>query len=323
MKPCDQEDIVHMRAAVRKIQTAVVTGPTGAIGVALCQRLLEAGMTVYAVTRPESIRARELPKSDKLHIVPCGLEQMETLGERIASSADAFFHLAWAGTIGEGRNDTKLQLQNVKSTIQSVRVAEKLGCKVFIGAGSQAEYGRVDGVLKPDTPCFPETGYGIAKLCAGQMSRLECGKLGIDHIWVRILSIYGPHDGPMTMITRTIQTLLRGEKPKLTAGEQLWDYLYATDAAEALYQTALCGHNRAIYPLGSGQAYPLRRYVETLRNVIDPSLELGFGEIPYGQQQVMWLQADIDALRHDTGFEPKVPFEIGMKETIEWIRGKE
>ncbi len=324
MKPRGQGvDIAKMSEAARKLQTAVVTGSTGAIGIALCQRLLEAGVTVYAVTRPESLRAGELPKSEKLHVISCGLEQTETLEERIASSADAFFHLAWGGTTGEGRSDTELQLQNVKATIQAARAAEKLGCKVFIGAGSQAEYGRVNGVLKPDTSCFPETGYGMAKLCAGQMSRLECEKRGIDHIWVRILSVYGPHDGPMTMITRTIQTLLRGERPKLTAGEQRWDYLYTEDAAEALYRAALYGRNRAIYPLGSGQAYPLRRYVETLRDAIDPSLELGFGELPYGHRQVMRLQADIDALRHDTGFEPKVPFEVGIRETIEWIRGRE
>lgn len=316
-------DIAEMRETVRKIQTAVVTGPTGAIGIALCRCLIEAGVTVYAVTRPESLRARELPKNDKLYVIPCGLGQMETLEGRIVSSADVFFHLAWDGTIGKERNNTEFQLQNVKYTVQAVRAAEKLGCKVFIGAGSQAEYGRVNGVLKPDTPCFPETGYGIAKLCAGQMSRLECEKSGIDHIWIRILSVYGPHDGPMTMITRTIQTLLRGEKPKLTAGEQLWDYLYTTDAAEALYRAALFGRNRAIYPLGSGRAYPLRSYVETIRDAIDPSLELGFGEIPYGHRQVMWLQADLDALEHDTGFEPKMPFETGIRETIEWIRGRE
>lgn len=307
----------------RKIETAVVTGPTGAIGVALCRRLLEAGMTVYAVTRPGSPRAEELPKSEKLHEVSCGLEQIETLGERISSPADVFFHLAWDGTIGEGRNDTELQLRNVEHTLQAVQTAAKLGCKVFIGAGSQAEYGRVDGVLKPDTPCFPETGYGIAKLCAGQISRLECEKLGIDHVWARILSVYGPHDGPMTMITGTIQTLLRGEKPRLTAGEQLWDYLYSDDAAEALYRMALSGQNGAVYPLGSGRAYPLWSYVEALRDAIDPTLELGFGEVPYGSRQVMHLQADIGDLQRDTGFEPKTTFEKGIRETIEWMRGRE
>lgn len=71
----------------------------------------------------------------------------------------------------------------------------------FVGAGSQAEYGRVNHALTPDTPCFPENGYGMAKLCAGQMSRVECEKLGLVHIWPRILSVYGPYDGKNAMIT--------------------------------------------------------------------------------------------------------------------------
>ena len=50
----------------------------------------------------------------------------------------------------------------------------KLGCYKFIGAGSQAEYGRVEGKLTALTLTFPENGYGIAKLCAGQMSRILC-----------------------------------------------------------------------------------------------------------------------------------------------------
>lgn len=301
----------------------MVTGPTGAIGVALCRRLLDAGITVYAVVRPDSARAKVLPKCERLYVVSCDLDEITALNKKISAPVDAFFHLAWGGTIGEGRNDTKLQLRNVEHTLQAVRAAAELNCKVFIGAGSQAEYGRVDGVLQPDTPCYPETGYGIAKLCAGQISRLECEKLGIDHIWARILSVYGPHDGPLTMITGTIRTLLHGEKPKLTVGEQLWDYLYTTDAAEALYCMALHGRNGAVYPLGSGQAYPLRSYVETLRDAIDPALELGFGEVPYGSRQVMHLQADIGGLQRDTGFEPKVPFVAGIKGTIEWMRGRE
>lgn len=312
-----------MKQQGREIKAAVVTGPTGAIGIALCQRLLDAGAAVYAAIRPDSERSKKLPKNKNLHVVSCDLKEVAALKEKVNVPIDTFYHLAWRGTIGKERNDAEFQLRNVEYTIQAVQVAAKLGCKVFIGAGSQAEYGRVDGVLKPDTPCFPETGYGIAKLCAGQMSRLECEKLGLEHIWPRILSVYGPHDGSMTMITGTIRTLLRGERPKLTAGEQLWDYLYTADAAEALYRMALCGRNGAVYPLGSGQAHLLRTYVETLRDTIDPTLELGFGEIPYGQQQVMHLQADIQALNYDTGFTPRVPFAVGIKETIEWMRGRE
>lgn len=307
----------------REISSAIITGPTGAIGTALCHLLSSEGVLTYAVCRPGSPRIAALPKHEKLVSVLCDASELDKLPQLISGGADVFYHLAWADTIGPGRNNVTSQIRNIQYTIDAVRSAAALGCGVFIGAGSQAECGRVDGILRPGTPCFPENGYGIAKLCAGQMSRLECERLGIDHIWTRILSVYGPHDGPSTMIIGTIQALLHGETPKLTAGKQLWDYLYAADAAEALYRMARFGCNGALYPLGSGQARPLRSYVETLRNIINPSLELGFGEIPYSPQQVMRLQADIDALRHDTGFEPKTPFEVGIRETIEWIRGKD
>ena len=310
-----------MIEAVRRIQTAVITGPTGAIGAALCRLLLSEGVRTYAVCRPGSSRNAALPKREGLVPVLCDAGGLDKLPQLISGGADVFYHLAWADTIGPGRNDVTSQIRNIQYTIDAVRSAAALGCGVFIGAGSQAECGRVEGLLRPDTPCFPENGYGMAKLCAGQMSRLECGRLGIDHIWTRILSVYGPHDGPMTMIMGTARALLRGDKPKLTMGEQLWDYLYAADAAQALYCMALSGRSGALYPLGSGQARPLRTYVETLRDAIDPTLELGFGEIPYGPQQVMRLQADIGELRRDTGFEPKTPFEAGIRETIEWIRG--
>lgn len=303
----------------RELKTAVVTGPTGAIGVALCERLLQEGLTVYAVCRPGSPRADELPQDDRLHKVACDASDYASLPEKIGQ-ADAFFHFAWAHTIGPGRNDMPAQIRNIGYTIDAVRAAKALGCKVFLGAGSQAEYGRVSGLLRPDTPAFPENGYGMAKLCAGQMSRVECQALGLDHVWARILSVYGPHDGAATMISGTVRTLLAGEVPKLTAGEQKWDYLYAGDAAWAFWCMAQSGHNGAVYPLGSGQAYPLREYITVLRDTIDPSLQLGLGEIPYGPLQVMHLQADISALQKDTGFAPATDFAIGIRKTIEWIR---
>lgn len=305
----------------RNIQTAVVTGPTGAIGIALCEKLLRENVTVYAVCRPGSSRIKDLPKAAALHVVECDAKELATLPQKMEGvSVDAFFHFAWAHTIGQGRNDMPAQIENIQSTIDAVRAAKALGCQVFLGAGSQAEYGRVEGLLKSDTPAFPENGYGMAKLCAGQMSRVEAKALDIDHVWVRILSVYGPHDGPMTMISGTIRKLLAGERPALTAGIQRWDYLYAGDAADAFYLAACHGRNGAVYPLGSGQAMPLKDYIIQMRDAIDPALPLGLGEVPYGPLQVMHLQADISALQADTGFAPKTPFAEGIRKTIDWVK---
>lgn len=304
----------------RKICTAVVTGPTGTIGHALCRRLLAEGCTVYAVTHPGSKRADALPRDEHLHVLFCDAADYTALPEQLAEPVDAFFHLAWAHTIGAGRNDMPAQIANIACTVAAVRAAAQMGCCVFVGAGSQAEYGRVEGLLRPDTPTRPENGYGMAKLCAGQMSRLECERLGLDHVWPRVLSVYGPYDGPSTMISSAIRTLLAGGCPALTEGIQQWDYLYADDAAEAFWRMAVHGRSGAVYPLGSGQALPLRRYMEQLRDAIDPALPLGLGQIPYGPRQVMHLQADLSALRQDTGFEPRTAFADGIRKTIEWIR---
>lgn len=307
---------------MRDLHAAVVTGPTGAIGTALCERLAGAGAQVYAVVRPDSPRAGHLRAIRGVALVECDAARFDRL-PALVPHADAFFHLAWAKTVGQGRNDMEAQINNIRFTLEAARAASALGCSAFIGAGSQAEYGRAEVPLAPDTPCFPENGYGMAKLCAGQMSRAECQRLGLVHIWPRILSVYGPWDGPNAMIPRVIRALLAGERPALTPGTQLWDFLYADDAAEALCRMAASGRDGAVYPLGGGAARPLREYVEALRDAVDPALPLGFGEAPFGAGQVMRLEADLAALRADTGFVPRTDFQTGIRNTIEWVKRHE
>lgn len=302
------------------MRTAVITGPTGAVGTALIQKLAAEGVRVYAVVRKESGRIGNLPKDPLVVPVFLDLSRLSELKEKIPEPCDVFYHLGWAGTIGAGRDDVYLQNQNVKYTLDAVRAAKELGCRRFVGAGSQAEYGRVEGLLRPDTPAVPETGYGMAKLCAGQMSRLICEQLEMEHIWVRILSVYGPYDGEKTMIMSAIRAFLQRETPEFTAGEQLWDYLYSKDAALALYLLGGKGVSGKTYCLGSGQARKLAEYITILRDSIHPSLPMKLGAVPYGEKQVMYLCADIAPLKKDTGFEPVYTFEEGIRETISWYR---
>lgn len=302
------------------MKRAVITGPTGSIGIALIKKLISEDVEVIAVCRPNSRRKSRIPTSENVRIIECGIDHLPELPGMIGESADVFYHFAWDGTFGSSRNDMRLQNNNVKYALDAVEAAGELGCKKFVGAGSQAEYGRVEGVLSSDTPPFPENGYGMAKLCAGQMTRVMCEKFDIEHIWTRILSIYGPYDGENTMITSVISALLKGDKPALTAGEQMWDYLYSGDVANAFYLIGEKGKDGRVYCIGSGKARPLREYVELLRDEIDSGLELGFGEIPYARGQVMHLCADISELTHDTGFVPQVGFKDGIRDTIKWVK---
>jgi nucleoside-diphosphate-sugar epimerase len=304
------------------MEKAVITGPTGAIGVALINELVQHNIKVYAVCRPESKRLVNIPKNPLVTVIARDLDQLGNLSDIINESCDVFYHFGWDGTFGDSRNNMQGQLKNVQYTLDAVEAASRLGCRKFVGAGSQAEYGRVEGKLNSSTPAFPENGYGIAKLCAGQMSRILCEQKQMEHIWTRILSIYGPYDGINTMIMSVIAKLMNNEKPSLTKGEQLWDYLYAKDAGYAMYLLGKKGISGKTYCIGSGKVMPLAQYVEVLRNCISPELPLGFGEIPYAPKQVMNLCADISDLTADTGFLPQYSFEAGIKETIEWYKGR-
>lgn len=303
-----------------KVNKVIITGCTGAIGIALINQCIMDDIEVFAFCRKNSTRNINIPKHNKINIIECNLDELDALDELSIPKADVFFHLGWGATMGEGRNDARLQLKNVQYTIDALYLAKKAGCEVFVGTGSQAEYGRYEGSLNENVPTNPENGYGIAKLCAGQLSRMEATKLGIKHIWARVLSVYGPYDNSNTMISSTIDKLLRGERPQLTKGEQQWDYMYSEDTAKALLALAKSGVHGRTYCLGSGNARPLLEYINILKDNINPDAELGIGDIPYGEKQVMYLCADISALREDTGFVPQTTFEEGIKNTINWMR---
>lgn len=72
--------------------------------------------------------------------------------------------------------------------------------------------------------------------------------------------------------------------------------------------------------LGSGQVKPLKDYILQIRQAVETQNgsagELGLGDLPYSEKQVMYLGADLAELRQDTGFEPGVTFEEGIRRTV-------
>lgn len=303
------------------MEKVILTGGTGMLGLALIQLFIQKKIEVLVIVRPGSKRRNAIPVSDYVKVIECDLLNLSKVKGQIKDNYDAFFHFAWDGTFGESRNDMQLQNQNVKAALDAVELAKAAGCTTFLGAGSQAEYGRVDGIkLGPDTPTKPETGYGIGKLCAGQMTRILCQQMGMKHIWVRILSTYGPHDGLHTMVMSGIIKMLNQERPQYTKGEQMWDYLYCEDAARAFYLAAEQGIDGSVYCIGSGQVRPLAEYITVIRDTIDPDIEIGLGEVPYYDKQVMYLCADIENLQRDTGFQPEISFEEGIRRTVQWYK---
>lgn len=299
------------------MKKAVITGATGSVGRAIIDKLVQENVEVTVLYHDGSKRIDSVPTNRLVKKIQCSLDEMKDFTPS-ENDFDVFYHLAWAGTTGAARDDAELQLKNIEYTLDAVNLAKRMGCRKFIGAGSQAEYGLCDKPLTPDTPTFPFTGYGMAKLAAGRLGMLHCRNLGIDFAWIRILSVYGKYDPENSVIKSAIRKFTANEKAEFSKGEQLWDFLSARDAANAFYLVGCDDkHNEKTYCLGSGKAAPLREYIEKIHELCGSNSEIDFGAIPYSRNQVMFLQADISELTHDTGFVPSVSFESGIKELLD------
>lgn len=302
------------------MKPAIVTGATGMIARALIRCLVSHEVAVFALKKPGDPLNDEIFNSELVTVVEADISSLPAAAAQIDKPCSVLYHFAWLGTFGSSRDDAYLQNDNIRYTLDAVRLASLTGCEAFVGAGSQAECGTLSGKLGMDAPTAPVTGYGIAKFTAGKLSRLYAEALGLRHCWTRILSVYGIGANPDTLLPSAILKMLRGEHAAFTKGEQIWDFLYCDDCAEAFFAIGKNGRHGSCYPIGSGEARSLADYICAARDAVDPSIKIGIGELPYNPNQVMYLCADITQLTEDTGFVPSVSFEEGIARVVESLR---
>lgn len=295
-----------------------LTGATSTLGTAVIRECIKNDIEVLAFVNPNSVNKARIPVNKLVKCIDCALDQQEIFKTK-GIEADVFIHFAWGWTNRVVRNDILPQVDNIKFAVEAVHLAKKLGCKKWIGAGSQAEYGIHSQALTEATPTHPVTAYGMAKLCAGQMTRFECKKANIEHIWPRILSTYGPNTQDTTIINYTINCLLHNKRPALSSCEQIWDFIYVDDAARAILMLADKGRDGEIYNVSSGKAKKMKDYIESIHNKINPDIEVGYGDLK-NSGNIMYLQGDITKIKNDVGFEPDISFDKGIDMTIEWAR---
>lgn len=301
------------------MKNVIVTGANGFIGSALVRELINHDVNVWALDRKDA--NRNIPLSTKVNFLPFDLSQIQLIEQFMPKRQyDVFFHLAWAGSAGDLRYDTQLQLNNVQWTLDALRFSKTIGCERFLSAGSIMESETQAAISSRGNR--PGLGYiyGSAKLAAHAMCFATAAQIGVDIIWPQVTNAYGIGELSPRLINTTIRKVLAGEPPKFTSGTQTYDFVYIDDVARAFYMIAENGKPYNAYLIGSSHPRPLREFLTEMKSAIAPNLEFVFGDIPYTGTNLDKKEFDCSKTEADTGFRAEIPFSEGILRTMKWLK---
>lgn len=298
----------------------LITGANGFLGSHLALSLAQKKIQVIALVA-KGLDYSFLVNQPYIQCIEFDLEHLEEIKETEAlSNVDIIYHMAWSGVNSSLKNEAVLQAQNIIYSLSILEFAFKNNIKRVLIPGSAAEVSCSNNTITGKECPAPSDLYSAAKVGTRYLCQVYAQQHGIDLIWTLITSIYGPGRNDNNLISYTIKSLLKRDKPSLTKLEQKWDYLYIDDLIKALILLGDNGKGNKIYPIGSGEHYPMSTYVEKIRNYIDSSLPLGIGELPYKSSVIDNQIMDISELKKDTGFRPDYTFDNGIQITIEYFK---
>jgi nucleoside-diphosphate-sugar epimerase len=140
--------------------------------------------------------------------------------------------------------------------------------------------------------------------------------------WGRIFFVYGPREHPARLVSSVIRSLLAGEEAKCTHGEQVRDFLHASDVAAA-FVSLLESDVDGPVNVGSGIPTTIHDLIARIGKAIGRPELLRFGALPARADEPPTILADIRRLTKEVGWMQRISLEKGLEQTIAWWRARE
>lgn len=292
------------------MSTILVTGATGFIGTHVCTRLLAEGHDVHAVSRTIEPRPDARDPVRRWQADVSDFDSMRALVRRVRP--EYVFHLA--SRVSGSRDLSEVAPMfgsNLASSVNIMVSAAEAGCKRLVMAGSSEE-----PVEPGSTPCSP---YAAAKVSSTAYAHLFRNVYGLQVVVPRIFMTYGPGQKDLKKIVPyTILSMLRGERPKMSSGRRLVDWIYIDDVVEGLLKAAFTPNLAQVtFDLGSGQLVSIRSLIELIVDIVDNGIQPEFGAIadrPMEPERT----ADTSFVETAFGWKPSTPLRTGLERTVEW-----
>lgn len=271
---------------------------------------------VIALTRPG--RMRETAATPRGTIaVEHDLEDETGLAKIFADyRPDAVVHLAWFTAHGAYWSAPE-NLDCVRQSLGLLRAAATAGCRRFVGAGTCAEYDwAYERLIEGTTPCVPQTLYGAAKLAGYLIGERYAAVAGLSFAWARYGFLFGPGEPTSRLTTAAATALLSGHDFPCSPGDQLRDFIYVEDAADATVALAQSDVTGAVN-VGSGTPVPVRQLIEEIAALAAGPGRPLFGALPARPGDPHLLALDTTRLTVEVGWRPRWSLREGLGRVVD------
>ena len=307
----------------------LVTGGAGFIGSHLADGLIREGHRVVIVDNETTGRSPNVPV--EAVYVKGDVTRFADLELAFAQGLDAVCHIAGQVSLISSFTNPLVDLRvNVEGTVNVLQLCLKYRVPRLLYASSMTVYGTSEQLPTPESaPCAPISYYGITKYAAERYVHATAQRVDLDFAFhvtsFRMYNVYGPRqalDNPYQGVLGIfLGNLLRDEPVTIFGdGHQSRDFIYIDDVVEA-WVSALANPKTygGVFNLGSGHRLSINQLADHAlaafdRTRIDGRVVYAPGR-PGEQRHV---EADITLARKVLGWQPRMPFNVGLAETVRW-----
>lgn len=307
-----------------------VTGAAGFIGSNMCNVLTSSssneiiGIDDLSSGKLENI---EEIKSD-LQFYKMSILESDKL-KKLFKNVDYVIHQAAVPSVPKSVKDPFTTTNaNVIGTLNVLIAAKETGVKRVVLASSSSVYG--------DTPTLPKheamqpspiSPYGISKYANELHAKNFYDLYGLETVCLRYFNVFGPRQNPESeyaaVIPKFITKMLKGEQPAIFGdGSATRDFSYIKDVVNAniLATTAkkeACGKT---FNIAGGKTITINNLVKTINRIMNKNIAPSYQKERVGD--IRHSYADVTMAKTLLGFSPDYDVEKGLRETIEWFKGR-
>jgi nucleoside-diphosphate-sugar epimerase len=302
----------------------LVTGASGFVGAAVVRRARERGLRVTALVGPRSDLTRLAPIAHEITVVRADITDEAALAAAILGARpDACIHLAAAGAVVREDGLDLLWAANALAPARIARALAQAGGRRLVTAGSSSEYGTVDGPMDEADACDPDDLYGVSKLAGGLLARNVGRDAGLETAHLRLFSVYGPGEDPRRLVASVVRALVAGRPIDLTPGEQVRDFIYVDDVADALLVAALePGIDGVTVNVGTGTQTTVRELCLRVAALTGGEDLLRFGARPYRPGERFQWRAATEHAERTLGWRARTDLDEGLRLTVDMARSE-